>query len=268
MRLIPVLDLKCGVAVRGVGGRRDEYRPIQSVVTPSAEPVTVATRLRERFGFREFYVADLDAIAGAAPAWDVFRDLTRLGLQLLVDIGVRDIQAATQLLAAGVSRVIAALETSPGPEQLRSLVATLGPERLTFSVDLKSGTLLVAGDGWAQSAAPAPLEKTTTEVRPLESGTRTVDAAVDVASRAAYCGVTSLILLDLAGVGEGRGVPTLELCRAVRSRWPQVELITGGGVRGADDLEALEEAGVDGVLVASALHDGSLTPENCARWRS
>jgi phosphoribosylformimino-5-aminoimidazole carboxamide ribotide isomerase len=62
------------------------------------------------------------------------------------------------------------------------------------------------------------------------------------------------------------GVPTLELCRAVRELSPDVEIITGGGVRGIADLEALERAGVDGVLIASALHDGSLTPEECVTW--
>jgi phosphoribosylformimino-5-aminoimidazole carboxamide ribotide isomerase len=94
MRLIPVLDLKRGVVVRGVGGRRDEYRPVESVVSRSADPVDVACGLRERFGFREFYIADLDAIAGAAlgrAARLVRRDL------VLVDAGLRDVAAGRAL---------------------------------------------------------------------------------------------------------------------------------------------------------------------------
>jgi phosphoribosylformimino-5-aminoimidazole carboxamide ribotide isomerase len=50
-------------------------------------------------------------------------------------------------------------------------------------------------------------------------------------------------------------------------RHPEVELITGGGVRDADDLAALRQSGVAGVLVASALHDGRLTGHDLAAER-
>ena len=271
MRLIPVLDLKDGVVVRGVGGRRNEYRPVQSVVAASADPLDVATSLRERFGFREFYLADLDAIAGHGAHDDVVRQLSSRELRLLVDAGLRDEANARSLVQAGVDKVIAALETSPGPDHLRALVNKLGPARVTFSLDMKAGALLTPGDGWLLTVgAPASAGTGTKPDRRPEGGTPTAGTdfaeTVSVAERALECGVRSLILLDLAGVGEGRGVPTLELCRAVRERSPDVEIITGGGVRDTADLEALAAAGVDAVLIASALHNGSLTPAECARW--
>jgi phosphoribosylformimino-5-aminoimidazole carboxamide ribotide isomerase len=71
-----------------------------------------------------------------------------------------------------------------------------------------------------------------------------------------------MIVLDLAGVGVGRGVPTHTLCRQLLEDFPRLELMTGGGVRNADDLARLQTLGVGGVLIASALHDGSLTPED------
>jgi phosphoribosylformimino-5-aminoimidazole carboxamide ribotide isomerase len=270
MRLIPVLDLKGGLVVRGVGGRRDEYRPVQSQIARSAGPIDVAVSLRETFGFREFYIADLDAIAGGAPHEGVIRELVRRDLRLLVDAGLRDVATGRAQLDAGVTRVVAALETSPGPQHLRSLLDDFGPDRVTFSLDMKAGALLTAGDGWlspvaaglptAPPAGPQVSQSTT-------GATGSASAAPNIAGRVLECGVRSLIVLDLAGVGEGRGVPTLDLCRAVRAMSPDVELITGGGVRHADDLEALEAAGVNGVLIASALHDGSLTPAMCAQWR-
>lgn len=248
MRLIPVLDLKGGLVVRGVGGRRDEYRPVQSQIARSADPIDVAVSLREMFGFREFYIADLDAIAGGAPHEGVIRELIRRDLRLLVDAGLRDVATGRGLLDAGVTRVVAALETSPGPDHLRALLNAFGPDRVTFSLDMKAGALLTPGDGgWSGATGSA--------------------SALDTAARVLDCGVRSLIVLDLAGVGERRGVPTLDLCRAVRSIAPDIELITGGGVRHTGDLEALEAVGVKGVLIASAVHDGSLSPEMCARWR-
>lgn len=264
MRLIPVLDLKEGVVVRGVGGRREAYRPVESVVAQTAEPVEVATSLRERFGLSEFYIADLDAIAGGAGHADVVRELAQQDFELLVDAGLRDVAAGRALIELGATRVIAALETSPGPEHLQSLVAALGVERVTFSVDLKGGALLTAGEGWASVGRAVP---TSAAGGADMTGAAHPARTLGVVTRVVECGVRSLILLDLAGVGEGRGVPTLELCRAVRGLAPDVEIITGGGVRNATDLEGLEQAGVDGVLVASALHNGALTAAACARWR-
>ena len=290
MRIIPVLDLKNGLVVRGIGGRRDEYRPVESVVARTADPIDVAISLREHFGFREFYIADLDAIAGGPPHRDVLHDLATRDLQLLVDAGLRDVAAGRALLDAGATRVIAALETSPGPEQLSSLLNALGPERVTFSLDMQAGKLMTSGNGWLTNAeqpsdtlAVSPDSvaaglppsiaaglPTVPHARPQVSQTDARQPAgctpTGVAARVLACGVRSLILLDLAGVGEGRGVPTLDLCRTIRALAPDLEIITGGGVRNNADLEALATAGADGVLIASALHNGTLTPIDCARW--
>jgi phosphoribosylformimino-5-aminoimidazole carboxamide ribotide isomerase len=74
-----------------------------------------------------------------------------------------------------------------------------------------------------------------------------------------------MIVLDLADVGVSRGTGTLDLVRRLRSAHPQLELTAGGGVRGIDDLRQLADAGCDAALVASALHDGRITPDE-VRW--
>jgi phosphoribosylformimino-5-aminoimidazole carboxamide ribotide isomerase len=48
---------------------------------------------------------------------------------------------------------------------------------------------------------------------------------------------------------------------------PFLEIISGGGVRGPRDLQALAAAGADAALVASALHDGRLSAAQCAAAR-
>ena len=62
MKIIPVIDVMGGVVVRAVGGRRAEYRPIQSRLTTATDPIEVAKRLLDVTGSQELYVADLDAI--------------------------------------------------------------------------------------------------------------------------------------------------------------------------------------------------------------
>ncbi|HEY1191505.1 MAG TPA: HisA/HisF-related TIM barrel protein, partial [Gemmata sp.] len=63
----------------------------------------------------------------------------------------------------------------------------------------------------------------------------------------------------LARVGTGTGSGTEPLLRAIRAEFPELDLIAGGGVRTWDDVDRLGEAGATGVLVASALHDGTLS---------
>ena len=273
MRVIPVLDLMRGEAVRGIGGRRDEYRAIRSGLVDTARPLDVARAFRAQFGLSQLYIADLDALRGGVPQTEHVAALARDGFELLVDAGLRDVERGRELLEAGAARVIVAQETSCGPEQLRATVRELGRERVTFSLDLKGGRLLGDASAWGTAAHSHQPEAQAREsaLRPslaLRAGVgdeRREPEPAEVALRAVECGVTSLIVLDLAGVGEGQGVPTIPLCRRLRDECRTVEIITGGGVRHAEDLSALAAAGVDGVLIASALHDGAISADDVRR---
>src|SRR5262249_42377243 len=90
MRIIPVLDVMNGVVVRGVAGRRSEYRPLVSRLTPSCRPEDVAAALHSHFGFTEFYVADLDAIAGHDFTCPFLTALHDRGFRVWLDAGVVD----------------------------------------------------------------------------------------------------------------------------------------------------------------------------------
>src|SRR5262249_34077853 len=136
MRIVPVIDLRGGVAVRAVGGRRSEYGPLASPLAASSDPVDVARGYCAHLGLTELYLADLDAIAGAEPDWAVWSGLIREGFRLWADAGVRDRERAVRLSEAGVERVVAGLETVAGPEALAGVVKALG-ERTVFSLDLR-----------------------------------------------------------------------------------------------------------------------------------
>ena len=228
MRLIPVLDVLHGVVVRGVGGRRNEYRPVVSRLTSSTEPVEVARALIGHVRPAELYLADLDAIQGRPPALGAYRAIRELGVALWVDAGVSDAAVARAVAATGCD-VVAGLETVPGPEALERIVAAVGAANVVFSLDLRDGV-------------------------PLRSW------AADPVGTAVSLGITRLIVLDLARVGGGGGTGTDALCREIASNYLHVDVIAGGGVAGPDDLRRLEAAAVRGALVASALHDRRIGP--------
>lgn len=240
MQIFPVLDLQAGLVVRGIAGRRSEYRPIVSPLVEDARPLTVARAFEREFGLRELYLADLDAIAGASPAWGTYAELLESGFDLWVDAGVSVAERCRELASftAGsrtLAQIVIGLESLAAPGLLDELLAIVGPRRLTFSLDLKNG-------------------------RPLTDSAAWPDEPFAVASSVVAQGVQSLIVLDLADVGRNGGVRTADLCRRIRKLHPSAMLVAGGGLRSAADLHALAQAGVQGVLVASALHDGRLTP--------
>jgi len=144
------------------------------------------------------------------------------------------------LAAAGVTSLIAGLESLPGTGELSRLLARFSPARLVFSLDLKNGRSL-AGTGWY-------------ERDPWR-----------IAEQALGLGVERILVLDLAGVGGNQGPATAELCELLRTAFPRLEITTGGGIRGPEDVRQLQRARVDNVLVASALHDGRLTRVDIAR---
>lgn len=239
MRIIPVLDLLDGQIVRGVAGRRQEYRPIVSCLTRSTRPVDVARALHERLGATDFYLADLDAIEGKPPACAVWAALRAEGLGLWVDAGVRTTADAAAAAATGIEGLVVGLETVAGPETVAEIVRRWG-ERVIFSLDLKEGQPLGDRAAWKYADPRA------------------------ITGQVVAAGVRRLIVLDLARVGVGTGTGTEALCREMALAHPQVMVIAGGGVREPADLHRLRQCGVGGVLVASALHDGRIQASDLA----
>jgi phosphoribosylformimino-5-aminoimidazole carboxamide ribotide isomerase len=240
MAILPVLDVMHGRVVRGMGGRRNEYQPIRSCLTGSSVPRDVAGALHDKFGFREFYLADLDAIAGGQPAHAIYDGLHRNGHRLWVDAGIRTVDDARRLSDHRISSIVVGLETVDGPNTLAEICRSLGNDRVVFSLDLKEGHPLGNTAAWESWDS------------------------VHIARQAISAGVKRLLVLDLTRVGMGAGVGTEDLCSRLRMACSDLEITAGGGVRAVDDVRGLYLSGVAHVLVASALHDGRLTPQDVA----
>jgi phosphoribosylformimino-5-aminoimidazole carboxamide ribotide isomerase len=235
MRILPVIDVRGGHVVRGVGGRRADYRPLVSPLSPTSRPLDVARGFRTRFGLSEIYVADLDAIAGGPPDQTTISALIDDGFRPWVDAGIRDYVDVHPLIEVGVEDVVVGIETVTGPGVLRTILPEHG-ERIIFSLDLRAG-------------------------EPL--GNRQVWLGYDawgIAECVIGLGVRRLLVLDLARVGMAQGLGTDALSAFLANKYPEVEISAGGGVRGPADLGRLRASGVRAVLVASAFHDGTLTP--------
>lgn len=237
-QIIPVLDIRRGRVVHAIGGRREDYRPIDSRLTRSTDPGTVAECLLAACNGSELYAADLDAIEGDGSASLPIRELIQAcRTPVWLDSGPRRFQQIQDLCASAHVRPVLASETG-SIGLVRETLAAVGPGRTAVSIDLRHGQLIVAGHGWELTDKCG---------------------ASELAGQVARHGIRTVIVLDLARVGTGAGAGTERMLRDFRTALPDVRLIAGGGVRSWADVDALGAAGADAILVASALHDGTLT---------
>jgi len=198
--------------------------------------VDVAAALKA-LGFGELYVADLDAITGGQTDFSLFKRIAdKTGLDLMVDAGITDLEKAEEVLKSHVSKVIIGTETLPSPGFVAEAVESFGSEKIIVSLDLM-GDRILSGFELGRLAEPM------TSLRELEER-----------------GVSQIIVLDLAKVGSGEGV-NMAFLREVLGNI-KAKVLVGGGVRDVKDLVELQDLGVFGVLVATALHAGKISPES------
>jgi phosphoribosylformimino-5-aminoimidazole carboxamide ribotide isomerase len=237
LKTVPVIDLSQGTVVHAIAGERAKYRPVKSKLTDRCDPFGIARFFHDLYGFNLAYVADLDAIAGKSVDVDSVQQIAAAGLDCWLDAGVGSVRRAEQLKRIAdrisqLSAVVLGLESLTDPVCLQRCLETLGPERTIFSMDLRNGTPITPSPTWQRYS---PLEICEQVIRE---------------------GIRRIIVLDLARVGTGGGLATVDLCQALLSAHPGLEVTTGGGIRGPEDLEPLRAAGCSAVLIASALHDG------------
>ncbi|MDQ2704843.1 MAG: HisA/HisF-related TIM barrel protein [Pseudomonadota bacterium] len=228
MRIIPVLDLKRGEVVRAEKGRRDSYRAISTPLSASSDPVAVADGLRTLFPFRTFYIADLDAIEGRGPNTAALEQLRAMdgAPELWVDAGIADAQTLAATLAEP------------------SLCPVLGSESQRDETLLRRfrdhPDLVLSLDFFADGFRGPPSLLDQPDLWPER-----------------------VIVMTLAMVGAAAG-PDFARLEDIKRKAKNRSVIAAGGVRDEADIRALSSLGIGAALVSTALHNGTLTPEQLA----
>lgn len=219
--IIPVIDIKDETVVSGKLGKFGEYEPLRSVVCHSSNPFVVA-KTYEELGFDEVYIADLDGILDSKPNLEVIEKIVmNTELSVMLDIGIWSKEMI--MLMEEVKPVIAS-------ETFCSLNLLEFPHDVVLCIDMRDGEIVAETCG-----------ELYTFIEIIKDSKR----------------INEIIVLDLSRMGLSQG-PNLELCRGIVARLPDKKIIYGGGVRDLLDVYALEQLGVDRVLVGAALHSGSI----------
>jgi phosphoribosylformimino-5-aminoimidazole carboxamide ribotide isomerase len=222
VEVIPVIDLKGGDVVHARRGERDSYRPVRSQLCSGSAPVDVVAGLLNVHPFAALYIADLDAIQGRGGNLASIRQIRKSfpALRLWVDNGLADAGACRDWLTQDLGALVLGSEAQRDHGILQSLSDDDARRNLILSLDYKDDRFL-GPPGLLSATALWPQR---------------------------------IVVMTLSRVGSGGG-PDLDLLRRWRAEAPAKKIFAAGGVRGGEDLLALADCGISGVLVATALHE-------------
>ncbi len=233
-RIIPCLDVRDGSVVKGVRFR-------DHVVMGGIEEL--ALRYRDA-GADELVFYDITASPqgrGADVAW-IERLARHLDIPFCVAGGIRSVEQARRLLAAGADKVSVNSPALERPELIDELSAEFGVQCIVIGIDSQR-----SADGWRVH------QYTGDPDRSREMQRSTLDWVVEVQRRGA-----GEIVLNCMGSDGVRNGYDIEQLRAVRALC-KVPLIASGGAGAPEHfLQVFREADVDGALAASVFHSGQI----------
>src|SRR5262245_37896851 len=212
--LIPAIDLKGGAVVQLVQGERLAIRD---------EDVFRWVKRFERFP--KVQVIDLDAAMGAGDNLAIVRRIAR-SLSCRVGGGVRTVERARDLLAAGAQQVIAGSslfrDGRPDVAFAKTLAEAVGADRVIAAVDSRGGKVVI--HGWKTPLPITPVEA----VRALEP----------------YCGEFLYTHVDTEGLMRGANIEAILTVRQATAR----RITAAGGITTQAEIDELDAQGDDYVV--------------------
>lgn len=234
MVIIPAIDLKNGLCVRMLQGRKSE------MTVYNEDPIEVAREFAAA-GAQMIHVVDLDGAFSETDSPNravVKRIVEAVDVPIEFGGGVRSLEEMQRLCDAGVARVVLGTVAAEAPSKLKDFVNSFG-SKICVGIDARDGRVMTRG--W-ETATPL--------------------MAIDLARSVAECGIERIIYTDIARDGALVG-PNIQQTIAVAEA-ANVRVTASGGVSSLEDIKRLRDAGderVDSVIVGKALYEGKFKLE-------
>lgn len=227
MLIIPVIDLMNGQVVHAKQGLRNQYQPIQSMISSSAVPETVLFSFLELYPFKVVYIADLDAIQKKGTNQHHILELALENQQcdFWIDAGLDSIMVQ---------------ESDNKPDNIKLVLGSENrlPEN-EFNQLLRDKPELILSLDFIES-------KLKENCYLLEDPSLWPH---------------HIITMMLSRIGSDKGIDTRCLNTVIKLA-KNKNVYAAGGVRNIKDLTQLRSIGVKGTLLATALHNGTITKED------
>jgi phosphoribosylformimino-5-aminoimidazole carboxamide ribotide isomerase len=227
MRIIPAIDLIDGKCVRLTQGDYAQKKIYNE------NPLEVAKAFEEA-GLKYLHLVDLDgAKAGKVVNWDVVENITK-NTSLAVDFGggIKTDDEMKQLFDLGVVQVNLGSIAVKNQDKVFKWIDEFGIGKIILSADVKDEVIAISG--WQ------------------ENSNLTI---VDFIKLYSEHNINYVTCTDISTDGMLSG-PNVSLYKKLLAHFPSIKLIASGGVSSMDDLHALKQAGVDGVIIGKAIYEG------------
>lgn len=236
MQTIPAIDLLDGQAVRL---HRGSY---QEVTVYDKSPLNQARKFKDA-GFEHIHVVDLNGAKEGkfVNLPHIQQIIDELDISVQTGGGIRTFEDVEMLLDAGLSKVIcSSMAIKNEADWVRSLEEY--HEQMILGMDLKDGK--IAYSGWLETAEES-----------VESFlTRMIDK-----------GLQEVLCTDISKDGTLSG-PNFDLYQDLHKNFPKIRLIASGGVSSLEDLQILDEANIEAVVIGKAYYEGRISLEEMAAF--
>ena len=243
-RIVPCLDVKDGVVVKGVKFR--DHRVL-------GEILDFAKRYRDQ-GADELVFYDITAsVEDRSVSRDWVRDTARLlDIPFCVAGGIRTLKDAGEILNAGADKISINSPALERPELITELAEAFGSQAVVVGVDSNREPV---GDDYVVYQYTGSAEHM------RKSQRHTMEWLREAQERGA--GEIVLNCMGQDGVGQGYDIDQLRLARAALS----IPLIASGGAGEAAHFERVfNEAKVDAALAAGVFHRNELPIPTLKRY--
>lgn len=243
--IIPALDLIDGKVVRLHQGDYGQQRDYGSDPLPRLQDYASQ-------GATVLHLVDLTGAKNPGARQIPLLQTLLNGVDAIVQVGggIRTRDDVKALLEAGASRVVVGSTAVKEPEEVKKWFSEFGAEAIVLALDVRidaANRKEVAISGW-QEAAGVTLEEVIAWFAPV--------------------GLKHVLCTDISRDGTLSG-SNVALYREVTARYPDIAFQSSGGIGNIEDIAALRDSGVKGVIVGRALLEGKFTvSEAIACWQN
>lgn len=235
-KIIPVIDILNSEAVHAVKGEREKYKPLISVLFKGNDPIKIAKKFKDEYSINEIYIADLDAIIRRKPNLTLLKEILQItDIKVMIDPGIISIKNIVEYSRYSLDSLILGLETIASFKVISECLKIKGSHKTIVSIDMYNEII----------------QTNVIEIKNLHP--------VEIIKKIEDLGVDKIILLDLYKVGQKvGGIPPLYL--KIRDNY-NGKILVGGGIKDIRDIEMYKHNNFSGVLIGTALHDGTIDIE-------